>query len=340
MELVKNLGRVTLDHGGGGRVARELVETCFVRRFENPFLRKMDDSAVVSFPPGRLAITTDSYVVDPIFFPGGDIGSLAVHGTVNDLSVQGAEPLFLSAAFILEEGFELPDLERILDSMAEAARKARVSIVAGDTKVVPKGKGDKIYVNTAGVGLIGDGINVSGSNARVGDRIILSGSAGDHGIAVLSRREGIVFETDLKSDSAPLNELVKDILSVTKEIHAMRDPTRGGIAGSLNEIAMQSRVGISIREEAIPVKEGVRSACEILGLDPLYIANEGKVLVFAANEFAEVVLEAMQKNPLGREARMIGEVVPDHPGRVVMRTRIGGARIVDMPLGEQLPRIC
>jgi hydrogenase expression/formation protein HypE len=331
---------VTMDHGGGGRAARELIERCFLPRFDNPYLQKMDDSAVVALGTDRVAITTDSYVIDPIFFPGGDIGSLAVHGTVNDLSVQGARPVFLSAAFVLEEGFELADLERILDSMAESARRAEVSIVAGDTKVVPQGRGDKIYVNTTGVGLVEDDVHVSGSNARIQDQIILSGSAGDHGIAVLSQREGLRFDTVLVSDSAPLNRLVGEILSVTRNIHAMRDPTRGGVAASLSEIASQSDVGIVIREAVIPVKEGVRSACEILGLDPLYVANEGKLLVFVDPEDAARVLDTIRQNPLGREAEIIGEVIPMHPGQVVMKTTVGGTRIVDMPLGEQLPRIC
>jgi hydrogenase expression/formation protein HypE len=332
--------RVTLDHGGGGRASRDLVERYFLTRFDNPFLGKMDDSAVVDVPPGRLAMTTDCYVVDPIFFPGGDIGMLAVHGTVNDLSVQGARPLFLSAGFILEEGLELEDLERILNSMASASREADVTIVAGDTKVVPRGKADKIFINTAGVGVVPDEIDLSGSNAKVSDRVILSGPIGDHGIAVLSQREGLAFGTDLESDSAPLNHLIGEILSVTREIHTMRDPTRGGVAASLNEIADQSGVGIVLDEAAIPVREGVRSACEILGLDPLYIANEGKLLAFVVEGKTDRVLERMHQNRRGREACVIGEVVADHPGRVVMKTQTGGTRIVDMPLGEQLPRIC
>jgi hydrogenase expression/formation protein HypE len=332
--------KITLDHGGGGRASRELVRSYFLPKFANPFLGKLDDSAVVNFPPGRLAVTTDCYVVDPIFFPGGDIGMLAVNGTVNDLSVQGAIPLYLSAAFILEEGFDLADLERIVMSMALASREADVSIIAGDTKVVPKGKGDKIYINTTGMGLVPDGVDISGSNAIASDKVILSGSIGDHGIAVLSQREGLAFGTELKSDCAPLNHMVEEILQVTREIHAMRDPTRGGVAASLNEIAAQSKVGVVLSETAIPVKEAVRSACEILGLDPLYVANEGKLLVFVRPEPAPKVLETMRKNQHGQDARIIGHVVADHPGRVVMKARAGGTRIVDMPLGEQLPRIC
>ena len=332
--------KVTLDHGGGGRALWELIQNYFLPRFVNPFLERLDDSAVVDFPPGRLAMTTDCYVVDPIFFPGGDIGMLAVNGTVNDLSAQGAQPLFLSAAFILEEGFELADLERILISMAAASQEANVSIITGDTKVVPRGKADKIYINTTGVGLVQDGVDISGSNAKVSDKVILSGPIGDHGIAVLSQREGLAFETDLKSDCAPLNHMVGEILRVAKGIHAMRDPTRGGVAASLNEIAAQSDVGIALIEEAIPVREEVRSACEILGLDPLYVANEGKLLVFVPPEHASRVLETTRQNQHGRDAQIIGEVVADHPRRVFMRTKTGGTRIIDMPLGEQLPRIC
>jgi hydrogenase expression/formation protein HypE len=339
-KLTRKQGKVTLDHGGGGRASRELVLGYFLPRFGNPFLGKLDDSTVVNFPPGRLAVTTDCYVVDPIFFPGGDIGMLAVNGTVNDLSVQGAKPLFLSAAFILEEGFDLADLERILISMATASKEADVSIIAGDTKVVPKGKGDKIYINTTGVGLVADGVDISGSNAKVSDEVILSGSIGDHGIAVLSQREGLGFGTDIKSDCASLNHMVEEILQVTREIHAMRDPTRGGVAASLNEIAAQSKVGIVLSERAIPVKEGVISACEILGLDPLYVANEGKLLVFVPPEHTSMVLEGMRQNEHGQDAQIIGQVVADHPGRVVMKARAGGTRIVDLPLGEQLPRIC
>jgi len=338
--LRRKQGRVTLDHGGGGRASRELVQGYFLPRFANPFLEKMDDSAVVDLAAGRLALTTDCYVVDPIFFPGGDIGMLAVNGTVNDLSVQGARPLFLSAAFILEEGFELADLDRILISMARASREAGVSIIAGDTKVVPKGKGDKIYINTTGVGLVQEDLDISGRNAKVSDRVILSGPVGDHGIAVLSQREGLAFDTDLKSDCAPLNHMVEEILTVTREIHAMRDPTRGGVAASLNEIARQSGVGIVLIEGAIRIREEVRSACEILGLDPLYVANEGRLIAFVPPEHAFGVLETMRQNQHGRDAQIIGEVVADHPGRVVMRTTTGGTRIVDMPLGEQLPRIC
>jgi len=331
---------VTLDHGGGGRAYRDLVHTYFIPRFANPYLEKMDDSAVVEIPAGRVAMTTDCYVVDPIFFPGGNIGSLAVCGTVNDLSVQGAQPLFFSTGFILEEGFSLNDLENILIAMEEASKEAEVTIVTGDTKVVPKGKADKIFINTTGIGVLKAGVNISGNNAKIGDRIILSGSMGDHGIAILSQREGLAFETSLKSDVAPLNHMVRQCLTVSGEIHAMRDPTRGGVAAALNEIALQSNVGIRVNETAMPVKEEVRSACEVLGLDPLYIANEGKLLMFVAPSDTPRVLEEMRKNRYGNHAQVIGEVIPHYRGRVIMATAMGGTRIIDMPLGEQFPRIC
>jgi len=333
-------GTITLDHGGGGRAYRELIHTYFLPRFANPYLEKMDDSAVVEIPQGRVAMTTDCYVVDPIFFPGGNIGSLAICGTVNDLSAQGAQPLFLSAAFILEEGFSLKDLEMILIAMEEASKEAEVTIVTGDTKVVPRGKADKIFINTTGLGVVQPGVDISGNNAKIGDKIILSGSIGDHGIAILSQREGLAFDTDLKSDLAPLNHMVRQCLMVSREIHAMRDPTRGGMAATLNEIALQSEVGIRIDEVAIPVKDGVRAACEVLGLDPLYVANEGKLLMFVSPTDAPLVLEEVRKNKYGKEARIIGEVIPDYQGRVIMNTSMGGTRIIEMPLGEQLPRIC
>jgi hydrogenase expression/formation protein HypE len=333
-------GTITLDHGGGGRAYRELIHTYFLPRFANPYLEKMDDSAVVEIPQGRVAMTTDCYVVDPIFFPGGNIGSLAVCGTVNDLSVQGARPLFFSAGFILEEGFSLNDLENILIAMEEACREAGVAIVTGDTKVVPKGKADKIFINTTGIGIVQPGVNISGNNAKAGDKIILSGTMGDHGIAILSQREGLAFDTSLKSDVAPLNYMVRQCLTMSREIHVMRDPTRGGVAAALNEIALQSHVGIRINEAAIPVKEEVRAACEVLGLDPLSVANEGKLLMFVAPGEAPRVLEEMRKNRYGKDAQIIGEVIPDYRGRVIMATAMGGTRIIDMPLGEQLPRIC
>ena len=335
---------VTLDHGGGGRASRELIETFFLPHFSNPVLEAMDDSAVVELAACRTAMTTDSYVVDPIFFPGGDIGRLAICGTVNDLSAQGALPLYLSAAFILEEGLALQDLKKILRSMAEAAREAGVIVVTGDTKVVPRGKADKIFITTTGVGAIPEGVHLSGGGARPGDKILLNGTIGDHGIAVLSRREGLSFEGELESDAAPLNRLVEAILQgtldETRRIHTMRDPTRGGLAASLNEIAGRSHVGIRIDEGAVPIREPVRAACEILGLDPLAIANEGKILVFVAPEEADRVLDRMKRNRYGQEACIIGETGTDHPGKVFMSTKVGGTRIIDLPLGEPLPRIC
>lgn len=331
---------VTMDHGGGGKASRDLIQSFFLPKFFNPFLGQMDDSAVMEVPGGRVAFTTDGYVVDPIFFPGGSIGSLAIHGTVNDLAVQGARPLFISAGFILEEGLLLDDLERILAAMADAAREASVLIVAGDTKVVPHGKADKIFITTAGVGTIPAGVYVSGSNARVGDRIIVSGTLGDHGITLLSQREGLEFQTALRSDSAPLNHLIQGVLAATQNVHAMRDPTRGGLAASLNEIASQSRAGIVLQENALPIKDAVRAACEVLGLDPLYIANEGKVVICVAPPDERTVLDRIRAHPYGKDAALIGEVTDEHPGRVVLRTAIGGKRILDLPTGELLPRIC
>jgi len=331
---------VTLDHGGGGRASRDLVESRFLPRFANPHLDRLDDGAVVEPPPGAIAMTTDSYVVDPIFFPGGDIGRLSICGTVNDLVAQGARPLFLTVGFILEEGLPLRDLEGVLVSMEEASHESGVSIVAGDTKVVPRGKADRIFINTAGVGHVPDGRDVSGHNAQPGDRIIVSGSVGDHGIVILAQREGLAFGTGLVSDVAPLNHMVEEAWSAAAGIHVMRDPTRGGMAASLNEIAAQSSVGIRLDEKSIPVKEAVSAACELLGFDPLYIANEGKMLVIVDPSDSEAALERIRKNRYGKEARIIGEVVADHRGRVFMDTQIGGTRIIDMPLGEQLPRIC
>jgi len=285
-------------------------------------------------------MTTDSYVVDPIFFPGGNIGSLAVHGTVNDLSMQGARPLYLTLALILEEGLALQDLKRIVDAMAEAAREAEVSIVAGDTKVVPKGHVDKIFINTSGIGLIPDDVNVSGHNARPGDVVLINGHIGDHGMAILSKREGFHFDSPLTSDSAPLNGLVSSILRVSHEIHVLRDPTRGGVATALNEVAAHSDVGIHLFEENVPISPSVAAACEILGLDPLYVANEGKCLVIVPREAAKQVLKAMKKNNYGRDSVIIGEVTTENPGRVLLKTKIGGTRILSMLTGEQLPRIC
>uniref|UniRef100_A0A831ZS31 Hydrogenase expression/formation protein HypE n=1 Tax=Desulfacinum infernum TaxID=35837 RepID=A0A831ZS31_9BACT len=332
--------KVLLDHGSGGRATHELIRRVFAPLFQNPFLEAMNDSAVMDLPGRRLALTTDSYVVDPLIFPGGDIGSLAVHGTINDLAMSGARPLYLTAGFILEEGLEVALLETIVRSMAQAAREAGVAVVAGDTKVVPRGKADKIFINTAGVGIVPSGVSVGGQNAQPGDAVLINGTIGDHGTAVLCTREGLSMEGDIRSDSAPLHTLTAALLEACPRVHVFRDPTRGGVATTLNEIARQSRVGVRLFEETLPIRPDVAGACEILGLEPLYMANEGKVLVVLPGEDAERALEVMRGHPLGREAALIGEVIADDPGRVVLKTRIGGQRIVDMLRGEPLPRIC
>ncbi len=332
--------QITLDHGSGGEASRELVETVFRSRLHNDILDRMDDSAVINLFDHRLAMTTDSYVVDPIFFPGGNIGSLSIHGTVNDLSMQGAKPLYLTLGLILEEGFPFQDLEKIIDSAAEAANDAGIKIVAGDTKVVPRGNADKIFINTAGIGIIPDGIDVSSGNARPGDLVIINGDIGDHGIAILTTREGLSFNTQLESDSASLNTLVASILNVSKNIHVLRDPTRGGVATALNEIAVQSGVGIQIFEADLPVSKPALAASEILGLDPLYLANEGKCLIITPPEDADLILSSMKQHRHGKKTRIIGTVTSDNAGRALLKTKIGGNRILAMLTGEQLPRIC
>lgn len=332
--------QILLDHGSGGRISHELMISLFLPHLNNEFLSELNDSAVMNIYGGRIAFSTDAYVVDPIFFPGGNIGSLAVHGTVNDLSMRGARPLYLSAAFILEEGFPMSDLESIVESMSRAASEASVLVVTGDTKVVPKGAADKIYITTTGIGVIETGINISGQNAKPGDKVLLSGTIADHGMAILTSREGLQFDMSLKSDSAPLNGMVFDMLSVSTKIHVLRDPTRGGLGTSLNEIAEQSNVGIRIYEDSIPIRSEVRGACELLGLDPIYLANEGKLIACVAAEDAEKVLESMQAHSYGRESCIIGEIASEHPRKVFMKTLIGGTRIVDMLTGEPLPRIC
>ncbi len=332
---------VVMAHGGGGRLSQMLIEKMFVPTFSNPELCSLGDGAVLQAGGARLAFSTDSYVISPAFFPGGNIGSLAVHGTVNDLAMCGATPLALSAGFILEEGFPMADLWRVVQSMQAAAQAAGVSIVTGDTKVVDRGKGDGIYINTAGVGLIPAGVRVSPQNAQPGDVVLINGAIAVHGIAIMSVREGLEFETTLESDSAPLAGLTAAALAAGGEaVHVLRDPTRGGLASALNEIAAQSRVGIRLQERDIPIGDEVRGACEILGFDPLYVANEGKMLAFVARDQAEAVLAAMKEHPLGQEAAIIGEVVAEHPGKVLLRSRVGGLRVVDMLSGEQLPRIC
>jgi len=331
--------KILLAHGSGGKLAHDLVERSFLQAFSNPLLAKLDDSATFDFS-GRLAFTTDSYVVNPIFFPGGDIGKLAVCGTVNDLAMAGAVPLYLSLSFIIEEGLSQEDLMRIVSSVKEAAEEAEVQVVTGDTKVVNRGTADKLFINTAGVGMIPTGVDISGSKAKPGDKVILSGPIGDHGIAVLSQREGLSFSTKLQSDCAPLNKLVAEIIKVSSQIHCLRDPTRGGLATTLNELAKQSKVGIKIEEEKIPLREEVQAACEMLGFEPLYVANEGKLVAIVAPEDVQAVLKAMRQNTYGKDAAIIGEVRQEHPSRVVMKTRLGASRIIDMLVGDLLPRIC
>jgi hydrogenase expression/formation protein HypE len=331
---------ILLAHGGGGKLTQQLIQRMFLPQFQNEFLEPLHDGAVLSINGVRLAFSTDSYVVNPIFFPGGDIGMLAVNGTVNDLAMCGAHPMYLSAAFIIEEGLPMEDLWRVILSMQDSAKKAGVKLVTGDTKVVDRGKGDKIFINTSGVGIIGPEVEISPTRARVGDKIILNGPIAVHGIAIMSVREGLEFETRIESDTNPLNDLVASMLGASKQIHVLRDPTRGGVASALTEIAEKANVGISLVEGHIPLTEEVAGACEILGLDPLYVANEGKLLAFVAPEEADKVLLAMQAHPLGKDSTIIGEVVAEHPRVVVMKSRIGGLRIVDMLSGEQLPRIC
>ncbi|MCL5960101.1 MAG: hydrogenase expression/formation protein HypE [Chloroflexi bacterium] len=332
--------RILLAHGSGGRLSQQLTREIFLRAFDSAILQRMDDCATLEAQPGRLAFTTDSFVVKPIFFAGGDIGKLAVCGTVNDLAMSGAIPRYLAVTFIVEEGFLISDLLRLAKSMRGAADEAGVEIVAGDTKVVEAGKADGVFVTTTGLGTIPPGISISGSGARPGDKIILSGPIGDHGIAILSEREGLRFSSEIRSDCAPLNHLVKAMLLVSTDIHCLRDPTRGGLATVLNELAEQSQVAVRVFEHAIPVRDGVRAACELLGFDPLYIANEGKLVAIVAGEVAEPILNRMRLESYGRDAAIIGEVLDGPAGRVTMVTNIGGSRIIDVLSGEMLPRIC
>jgi len=332
--------RILLAHGSGGQLSHELVERLFLKYFDNPILAGLDDAAVVRVSGPKLAFTTDSYVVNPIFFPGGDIGKLAICGTVNDLAMSGARPLYLSASFIIEEGLSLDDLERIVVSMRQAADEAGVEVIAGDTKVVNRGSADGLFINTTGVGIVPEQIGISGSNARPGDKVIISGTIGDHGIAIMSQREGLEFSAPLGSDCAPLNKLVAAMLEASAEIHCLRDPTRGGLATTLNEFAVQSGVGILIHEDRVPIRDAVRGACEMLGLDPLHVANEGKLVAVVGEADAERVLACMRRHPYGAEAAIIGEVRVEHPGRVVMKTLLGTSRLVDMLVGDLLPRIC
>jgi hydrogenase expression/formation protein HypE len=352
---------ILLAHGSGGKLSHDLVERLFLRYFDNPTLLQLDDSAVLPMPdlpgsdganrsgtqPGqpanlRLAFTTDSYVISPLFFPGGDIGKLAVCGTVNDLSMSGGRPLWLSAGFIIEEGLLVDDLERIVASMASAAEQACVKIVAGDTKVVDRGSADRLFINTAGVGVVAPGLEISGNRARPGDAVLLSGTIGDHGMTIMTQREGLQFDSPLQSDCAALNGLVSALLDAVPAgtVHCLRDPTRGGLATALNELATRSGVGIQIAETAVPVRDAVRGSCELLGIDPFYVANEGKLVALVAREAANTALAALRAHPLGGGGRIIGEVTADHAGRVVLRTALGARRVLDMLVGEQLPRIC
>ncbi|MGD8624436.1 MAG: hydrogenase expression/formation protein HypE [Anaerolineae bacterium] len=348
---------ILLAHGSGGKLSHDLVERLFVRHFDNPTLLQLEDAALMSVPAAlmgvpatlmdvpdapRLAFSTDSYVVSPLFFPGGDIGKLAVCGTVNDVSMSGARPLWLSAGFIIEEGLPLADLERIVASMAATARQAGVQIVTGDTKVVDRGSADKLFINTAGIGLVADGREVRCTTARPGDAVLVSGTLGDHGMTIMTQREGLQFSSPLESDCAPLNGLVEQMLAGRqwRKVHALRDPTRGGLATTLVELAGCAGVGIEIDEGALPVRDAVRGACELLGLDPLYVANEGKLVAIVAPEAAETALADMRSHEYGREAAIIGRVTGEHPGRVVLRTALGARRVVEMLAGEQLPRIC
>ena len=336
-------GRIDMNHGAGGRVGAQLVDELFARAFDNPYLRQGNDGALLSVPVGqRLVMATDAHVISPLFFPGGDIGSLAVHGTVNDVAMLGATPLYLSASFILEEGFPLAQLKRIVESMAAASRACGVPVVTGDTKVVEKGKGDGVFISTTGLGVVPEGRDIGGANGRPGDAVLLSGSIGEHGVAVLSQRESLQFETAILSDSAALHTLVAAMLAAAPEgaVHVLRDPTRGGLATTLNEIAQQSGVGMLLQEAAIPVLPQVAAACELLGLDPLYIANEGKLVAIVAPETASAVLAAMRTHPLGLRAAQIGQVSEDANRFVKMTTAFGGRRVVDWLSGEPLPRIC
>lgn len=332
--------RIVLGHGSGGRLSANLLQDIFLPLFSNPVLDRLDDQAILNIGGRRLAFTTDSFVVQPLFFPGGDIGSLAVHGAVNDLAMGGATPLYLSAGFIVEEGLPLETLRRIAASMATAAAAASVTIVTGDTKVVEKGKGDGVFINTTGIGIVPEGVRLSASQAQPGDYVILSGFIGDHGTAIMASRENLEFETTIESDSAPLNHLVADMLAASRAIRCMRDPTRGGLSSTLNEIAASSGVSIEIEERRIRVRDEVRGACELLGLDPLYVANEGKLVAIVAPEAVDAVFSAMRANPLGRDATVIGRTGESNPGLVTMRTAFGSTRIVDLLPGDQLPRIC
>lgn len=338
---VTPIDTIQVAHGGGGRMSQRLIESVFLQALGNPALDELHDGAVLSLPPGRVAFTTDSYVISPIFFPGGDIGSLAVHGTVNDLAMCGARPLHLSAGFIIEEGLPTADLKRIVASMARAAAAAGVTVVTGDTKVVDRGKGDQVFINTAGIGVVPEGIEISPARARPGDVVVVSGEIAVHGIAILSVRQGLQFETEMVSDSASLHELVGAALDVAgTHLHVLRDPTRGGVASALNEIATAAGVSIELEERSIPVNEAVQGACELLGFDPLYVACEGRFLAIVPGSSVAEALAAIRSQPGGEAARVVGTVQAEDAGRVVLRTRIGSHRLLERLSGEQLPRIC
>ena len=333
-------GVVDMTHGSGGRAMAQLIEEVFHKHLDNDLLRQANDQAAFDISAGRMVMSTDAHVISPLFFPGGDIGSLSVHGTINDVAMSGARPLYLSASFILEEGFPLADLEKIVASMGEAARLAKVPVVTGDTKVVDRGKGDGVFITTTGIGVVPKGVNISGDRANVGDVILVNGSIGDHDVAIMSSRENLKFTTHLESDSAALHELVAAMVEAVADIHCLRDPTRGGLATTLNELAYQSGVGMKLNESAIPLKQAVAAACELLGLDPLYVANEGKLICICTEEHAPCLLDVMQQHPLGKKAAIIGRVHADPNSFVQMETRFGGSRIVDWLVGEPLPRIC
>lgn len=333
------IDKILLSHGSGSKASHDLITEFFLPAFNNSSLAQLNDQAILDINGQRIAYTTDSYIVDPIFFPGGDIGKLAVCGTVNDLAMCGATPLYLSAGFIIEEGFSISDLQKVIESMRQTAEESGVKIVTGDTKVVNKGHADKLFINTSGIGLVENNINIAGNNAKIGDKVIISGYIGDHGITVLSKREGLEFETTIESDCAPLNWLVRDILSVSKDIHCLRDPTRGGLATTLNELSQQSGVGMIIDEGKIPIRESVRGACELLGYDPLYVANEGKLVAIVPEQYSSDILYKMRQNKYGKNSEIIGEVIGENK-RVILKTVIGGTRILDMIAGELLPRIC
>lgn len=331
---------IQLAHGAGGKLSSDLIEKIFIPRFGNETLDKMEDQAILNIPKGQIAFTTDSFVVDPIFFPGGNIGELAINGTVNDVAMSGAKPLYLSVGFILEEGLSLEILHKIVLSMEIAAKQAGIQIVTGDTKVVNKGSCDKLFINTSGIGIVPNNVNISANRLSLGDKIIVSGTVADHGMAVMTVREGLSFQSQIKSDTAALNGLVDTMLNVSNDIHAMRDPTRGGVATTLNEFAKQSNVGIQLYADSVPVRPEVKGACEVLGIDPLYVANEGKLIAILPGAVANEMVNKMRSHKFGKDATIIGEVTENNPGIVVQQTGLGANRIVDMPIGEQLPRIC